>query len=291
MRSFTLIMVMLVAYNHCFAQKTVEELAELPAKKFFRDVYYDTSLGNNLVKLLNKRRIKFADLPDLKKVGLLSIYIKDESFRKGRKGGVIYNHDKEENLLSAGVLDASLNSVKQILTKLDIQLMSSDEYLTDEDKKREYNNFVFNYSSITEAKKFSDFFVRNNESFASPADYRMIYSTFEGGTAKEITNSLGNLSAKLGLDALLTIEIQTRTTNKSVILESITVVMHGTHPTLKDEGLFFGIGKYSPSSQVPFAEIVDEDIKRARFEGFETIMTRLVSGLAEVAIGEIESIE
>ncbi|MGB3464003.1 MAG: hypothetical protein WBA74_01980, partial [Cyclobacteriaceae bacterium] len=85
--------------------------------------------------------------------------------------------------------------------------------------------------------------------------------------------------------------IQTRATVKSILLESITFVIHGAHPTIPDEGLYLGMGKYQPKSQVAFAEIDDFDITRTRFDGFEPIMERLMIGLMEIIIGEIDSIE
>lgn len=274
-----------------YSQKTVEELAQTSPKKFFKDVFYDTSLGDDLVKLLNKRRIKFDDLPDLNRVGVLSVYIKDDAFRKGRKGGVTYNQGYNENILAAGILDASYISVDDVLDKLDIELLNTEEYLASENKKQVYDNFEFNYSSIPEAKKFGEFIARNEGVYATPKDYKMIFAAFQGGNQDVIINGIGSLCSLFELDALLTIEIQTRTTNKSIVLESITVVMHGRHPVLPDEGMLYATGKYAPSGMVPFAEIKEGKINRSRFDGFETILTRLVSGLAEVVLGEIESIE
>jgi len=291
MRVYAVIVLILISSTFSNGQKTIEELGELPARKFFKDVYFDTSLGNDLVKLLNRDRIKLEDLPELKRVGLASIFIKDDAFRKGRRGGVTYNHNQEENELAAGILNASMNSLKEVLNKLNITLLGSEDYLDDDEKKRLYKNFVFNYTGIPEAKKFGEFFERNKESPGSPAGYKPIFSTYEGGTSKSIVNGLGALSDELGLDALITLEIQTQTTNKSVVLESITVVMHGPHPTLKDEGLFMGIGQYSPSKQLAFAEVSGDNIKQGRYIGFGSILTRLVTGLAEVAIEEIVSIE
>lgn len=284
------IIVLLVSLK-CYPQKTVEELASTSPKKFFKDVFYDTSLGNDLVKLLNKKRIRFGDLPNLKKVGLLSVYIRDDAFRRGRKGGIIYDQGYKENVLAAGILDASYNSIAEILGKLGMELLTPAEYLTDEDKEGLYRNFEFNYTSIPEAKKFGDFFTRNEGVYATPNNYEMIYAAYQGGNPEIIINSVGSLCSQFNLDAFLTIEIQTRTTSKSVILESITVVMHGRHPVLADEGMLLATGKYAPSSMVPFAEIEEDQINRSRFDGFDTILTRLVSGLAEIVLGEIESIE
>ena len=175
-----------------FSQKTVEELAQTSPKKFFKDVFYDTSLGDDLIKLLNKKRIKFDDLPELNRVGVLSVYIKDDAFRKGRKGGVTYNQGYNENILAAGILNASYNSVDDVLGKLDIELLKTQEYLIDDDKKEAYENFEFNYSSIPEAKKFGEFTSRNEGVYATPEDYRMIYAAFQGGNPDVILNGVGS---------------------------------------------------------------------------------------------------
>ena len=95
-KSFAAIALCLVS-SWCLGQATLEELAELPNRKFYKDVYYDTSFGDDLIRLLNKRRMRIEDLPELKKVGLLSVFIRDDAYRKGRRGGVTFNHGAEEN--------------------------------------------------------------------------------------------------------------------------------------------------------------------------------------------------
>ena len=291
MRKLFAVLALCLLANVCLGQKTIEELADLPKKKFFKDVYYDSDFGRSLVKLLNKKRIRFEDLPELKKVGLLSVFIRDDSYRKGRRGGVTYNHDSEENKFASGILEMSIGEIQQSLAKLDMELITSDVYLDTEEKKRQYRVFNFNYSMIPEAKSFGEFFIRNEKAKGSPQGYKPIYATFNNGEDESIVNPVGTLATGLELDALMTIEILTRTTGKSILLESITVVIHSAHPTLPEEGLHVGVGQYAPFRQVAFAEIVDGEIKRERYDGFATILSRLVTGLAEIAREEILSIE
>ena len=291
MRKVVAALAMSLLVNYCLGQDTIEELADLPDKKFFKDVYYNSSFGRDLVKLLNKRRIKIEDLPDLQRVGLLSIFVRDDAFRKGRRGGLTYNHDSEENKFAAGILEVSLGKIREAMSEADIELITSDVYLDSDEKKREYRIFNFNYSAIPEARPFGEFFIRNEKAKGSPAGYKPIYATYKNGEDESIVNPVGTLARALDLDGLMTIEILTRTTTKSVVLESVTVVIHSAHPAQPEAGMHVGVGQYAPSLQLPFVKIEDGQINTARYDGFATILSRLVAGLAEIAREEILSIE
>ncbi|MEL7148539.1 MAG: hypothetical protein AAFO69_19350, partial [Bacteroidota bacterium] len=228
---------------------------------------------------------------ELNKIGLLSVFIKDDSYRKGRRGGITYNATENENQFAAGIMEVSFEHIKEVLSEMDMVLVSSEEYLDDEEKQRVYRTFDFNYSEIPEARSFGEFFDRNKQAKGSPEGYKPIFATYNEGQDQPIVNRVGALASALELDALLTIEILTRTTPKSIVLESITVVLHSAHPTLSEEGMHVGVGQYAPSRQVAFVEIVGQDIKRERYDGFATILSRLVGGLVSLAREEILSIE
>ncbi len=272
-------------------QKNLEDLGNIPIKKYFKDTFLYSTINKDLIKLLNKGRIGIEELPKLEKIGLLSIYIKDEAFRKGRRGGATYRHAENENQLTAGILKAALPSIKKGMKEMGIKLLTPDLYLDDEDKKFLYRNFSINYSGMPEAKRFGEYFDRNTDSFASPSNYKTLYTTYSGENSDEIVHQMGVLSKELGLDAVMVIEVTTQTTGKTFIFESVTGMLFAPDPSDDNYGLLLGSCKYAPSRLLAFASWENDQIDQSRYDGFDPIISRMTNHLTEVVLDEINSIE
>jgi len=291
MKKILFLNLLIAVSSAVYAQKTIEDLGNLSDKKFFKNTYVFTELNRTLVKQLNKGRIEIEELPQIRNVGLLSIYIKDPAFRKGKRGGVIYKNAPNGNQLVAGILDEFLALTNKSLGAFGMQIKTPDQYLNSDDKKSTYKNFFINYSLVPEAKKFGQFFDKNTESYASPEGYRTIYTTVAGDEIEVIVDQVGEITSELGLDAFITIEIGTQTTGKSIILESVTAMLVAPDPSGRSGGILLGSSKYSPTKLLAFASHSNGEINESRLDGFGPIVNRLVTNLGATVIEEIDAIE
>jgi len=211
-----------------FSQKTIKEWSELDAKKWKKQLTYNTYLGNL------KRYVKSANQkPQLNKVGLLTFYMFTPTPTLNSL-----------NLLSPAQITNSGSSyiAEELFTQAypglingfkekGITLLALNEYLDTDEKKSLYNSTEFEPSALGKgtakwAAKLSGR-AYGGDAKATPEGYKLITET---NWDIKLMRTTGDFAKKVGVDAVLSVQHQISWDGKVLYFGPLTMSIIGPNP-------------------------------------------------------------
>lgn len=248
-----LVLVFLCSLNTANAQKSMEDLADLKERKWDKLVksYKNNSTWIDQLKgLLNEDLLKEENLPNPKKIGVLTMQIWDKSITKvstfktkspfTTTTTTLYSKNyltpSGSNIVADKFLDNMLPVLKSKFNEENISLLEPKDYLTNEEKTGVYEDGVnrVELSGLSKTlQKLNKFLTKKDlevEGSLSATGYE-----FYPLSAKLVSNdfkapaSVGLIAEELELDAVLiiTINVSLEKRGKSLVLHGVETAIVG----------------------------------------------------------------
>lgn len=299
--------VLLLIGSNLYAQKTITELSELSDKKFEKSVdIVNNAMSGMIVSTAKKARKKGYEVPEnlkpeLKKVGLITFFLVDESWvefsKQGQGGWGLYSR-KEDYLTPAGsetfvnqFYKSGLSSLQKSFADKGYEVLLPEEFLDTEEKKSTYESYEIELSKLAKiAKGLSNHLTKTYEkSPAVPEGFRLIQElTALDGLDKKAGQSAGELAKLLGLDAILTVKILVQLDKKELNLLAVEEYLHGSNPVpngdygpygkylLQKDGVIYAGAPLRLKKPIQFAEVhKKEGVSNIDIDGFDKVVQRL----------------
>lgn len=227
------------------AQKSIQDLAELKDRKWDKLVksYKNNSTWIDQLKgLLNEDLVSEDNLPNPKKIGVLTMQIWDKSITKSSKIGNTTLFSKNyltpsgNNIVADKFLDNMLPILKTKFEEENISLLEPKDYLTNEEKTNIYKEGVkkIELSGLSKSlQKLNKFFTKKDLEVQGslsatgyefyPLSAKLVSSDFKAPA------SVGLIAEDLELDAVLiiTINVSLENRGKSLMLHGIETALVG----------------------------------------------------------------
>ncbi len=235
------------------AQKSFSDLGNLKDRKWKK---VTKSYANNsnfipqLEGLISIKVLDKSDVPNPKKIGLLSFQIWDESITKSRKSGNWKYYEKHwltdsgSNIVADRLLEIIYPVLEKEFQQKDINIQQPTKFLDSEEKKEIYSNDIPNIelSGITKFANNSIFRrlqgIRSGQGSTAATNYTF-FPVGANVYASDIKSpaQIGKIAEKLGLDAVLIIGIKVSIERggKSLVFRGIDTVISG--PINDDESI------------------------------------------------------
>ncbi|WP_178989397.1 hypothetical protein [Winogradskyella schleiferi] len=296
------------------AQKSMQDLAELKDRKWDKLVksYKNNSTWIDQLKgLLNTDLLSEDNLPNPKKIGVLTMQIWDKSITTSSKIGNTTLFSKNyltasgSNIVADKFLDNMLPILKTKFKEENISLLEPKDYLTNEEKTNIYKEGVnkVELSGLSKSlQKLNKFFTKKDLEVQGslsatgyefyPLSAKLVSSDFKAPA------SVGLIAQDLELDAVLviTINVSLEKRGRSLVLHGIETALVG--PIDDDTGKEFkgvigagmmnkyrdGLSFSSVYFEVEPFEIAELDKKSGNFEewyleGLDTVTSRMYDDL------------
>ena len=229
--------------NPINAQKSVQDLAELNDRKWDKLVksYKNNSTWIDQLKgLLNEDLLKEENLPNPKKIGVLTMQIWDKSITKSSKIGNTTLFTKNyltptgSNIIADKFLSEMLPTLQQKFQEQNISLTEPKDFLDNEEKSKSYKDGVNKVEMSGLSKALRNSFTRmltgdvkgqGSLSATGYEFYPLRASIF--ATDFKAPASIGLISEELNLDAVLIL-----TVNVSLVKNGKSLVLHGIETAL-----------------------------------------------------------
>ncbi|MBO3115943.1 hypothetical protein J4050_04250 [Winogradskyella sp. DF17] len=225
------------------AQKSIQDLAELKDKKWDKLVksYKNNSTWIDQLKgLLNENLLSEDNLPNPKKIGVLTMQIWDKSVTKSSKIGNTtlftknYLTPSGSNLVADKFLNEMLPIFQNKFQEQNISLLEPKDFLTGEEKINVYKEGVNNVEMSGLSKALRNSFTRmltddvKGQGSLSATGYEFYpLSASIVATDFKAPASIGLIAENLDLDAVLIL-----TVNVSLIKNGKSMVLHGIETAL-----------------------------------------------------------
>lgn len=220
------------------AQKSLQDIAELNDKKWDKLVksYKNNSTWiDQLQGLLNEELLAEENLPNPKKMGVLTLQVWDKSVtNKGKVANTtVYTRNyltpQGGNVIADKFLETMLPIFEDHFEAKGIALVEPKEFLTDDDKKMIYQEGVnkIEVSGLVKSLLSINTFLSNTDkevegaAAASGYEFYPVSASIMSSDFKSPA-SLGLIVEDLGLDAVLVL-----TVNVSLVRNGRTLVLHG----------------------------------------------------------------
>lgn len=236
--TLVLALFLLALSSPSYAQKSIQDLAELKDNKWNKLVksYKNNSTWiDQLQGLLNEDLLKEENLPNPKKIGVLTMQIWDKSITTSSKIGNTTLYTKNylspsgSNLVADKFLNEMLPVFRQEFQEQTILLIEPTDYLSDEDKTKIYKEGVSQVEMSGLSKALRNSFTRmltgdvSGQGSLSATGYEFYpLSASIVATDFKAPASIGLIAEKLELDAVLII-----TVNVSLVKNGKSMVLHG----------------------------------------------------------------
>ncbi|WP_439130708.1 hypothetical protein [Polaribacter sp.] len=247
------VLFLLVFVLNSQAQKSFSDLGSLKDRKWKKVTKSYANNSNFIPQLEGLIGIKVLDkndVPNPKKIGLLSFQIWDESITKSRKSGNWRYYEKHwltdsgSNIIADKLLDIMYPVLEKEFQNKGIKLQQPTKFLDSEEKKKIYSNDIPNIelSGITKFANNSIFRrlqgMRSGQGSTAATNYTFfpvgadVYSSDIKSPAQ-----IGKIAEKLDLDAVLIIGIKVSIERggKSLVFRGVDVVISG--PINDDESI------------------------------------------------------
>lgn len=303
MKKLLLAPVLILAMSTVIAQKSIRELSELKDKKFEKllDKADFRSEIPRFVKNYEKQTNQTLGSVklDFERVGILTFFTADHSVidYKAKKRGGVY----ESYLSEAGgktIVDPfyaeALPEMKRAFQKHGISLEVPSEYVTDRDV---YENYEVEVSKLVSGLlKAGNYLTGQKEKSLVAADGYRVFptTTLVSGSDMKVMRSMGTLCEKLGVDALLSVQILTSKEKSDIGLKAVRIALHCPNPVPDHPDINYGLGFYYEGilagyvgmefdDSLVFAELPRKarQIKNMETEGFAVVIQRMVSDLLQ----------
>lgn len=238
----TFLSIFVINYSGVYAQKSMNELAALPAKKFMKMV---TTTPSGVRVAVDARQLSWDNLPPkIENVGLLSFFV----YSSGNNGNGYYSALTEEggNVLATQLKAAAVPNLTSSLKSNGFALIEPKAFASTDAQKGIYENSKIELSGAMKfAQGFQNRFGKgetDNES--AVADGYVLYTASLMGEDIKLSRGVGKVAKELDLDATLTVHFETDLSGKNIVLEGITLSMHAPNPEPYDANKTYkGISK------------------------------------------------
>ena len=274
---FSSIIIAILCYTSCYAQSAFKTLADFTKEKdeiFLRNVFVDSDIKKVLKREIKEGLVTPENLTPLK-IGLITTYLYEEKYIFP-KSHILYLHSNTDGGSPYFVEKITLPSIKGLKDALidnGFQLLEPSEFLSSAEIK--------DYKDLAEkTNRVNDLFVRTvKEAKLSPAPsgYEFIYSMALDGRSGKVSDNFGEFARKMGLDAVLSLEIGTVYQKKTIYLSQVIISMHSW---VKDnqgkyKSLLMNIYQFSPDFYYPIIGIVNGKAAHENLVGFEELANRI----------------
>ena len=236
-----LLIILLIPACQVFAQKTIKEYVEKTNReKIKKNIVMpagstpQTAGGYSDGHGINPLLTSVKQLPDT--VALITMHIYDIGTSNHIKNVSVTYYSLSEkggNKMANLIAESSVNQLKEAFKKQGVVLLTPDEFLnTEEKRKYYYNTFT---PGISKLGKFLSGIETKQNDIAVAADS---YRTFDISAATDFlrAESLGaDLAAKLGVDGVLSIAVELVSDKKNIAMNGTKMVLHGPNPIAKED--------------------------------------------------------
>ena len=220
MACFTL----LVISNTVFAQKSIQDIAQMKDKKWeklSKGKYHYRNELPQLEGLINTELLKEENTPNPKNIGILTFQLWDETTWKSQKaGGWVYYtknflSENGSNIVSNKIMEKILPGIKAEYKNAGINLLEPKEFIDNEEKRQVYANGASQVELSGLVKFLSNgFFNRLQGERSGQGSVSADGYAFYPVTAKLVSQdfkapaSIGKITEQLGIDASLLIAMK-----------------------------------------------------------------------------------
>ena len=256
-----------------YAQKTFVEFIGESDKVFFDGVFANSELKKNLKNEIKSGSVTEQNLKP-KKIGLLTVYLFEENYRK-RKAHLtfIYSREGELNYFFNRVSERALEGLNKGFGSSGYELVSGNELIDTEEKKLAFEEAQSNINGL------SDPFLQTLETYEmtpSSASSPFVYSFIEDGTNGYVADELATLAQKLGVDALLTVQLSTLYQTATISFSSVNFILHGINPAAPEgeQGCVLSTYSLYPDYPYPFVSVRNAKTSSERFGAYNRLLER-----------------
>lgn len=268
----SILLVALVLCNICLAQdeiKTLKEFTAEPDEVFFGHVEVFSELSKTLKKEIRDGLVTAENLKP-KKVGLITTYLFEEKFTF-RKAHILYLYSKEgeTNYFFNKMAIPLVEGLKEAFNGSGIELYTPSEFIESSADQESYEKLA---KKLRTGDPFAQT-ARDMKLDPSGGEFEFIYTLSKDGESSKIMDELAEFAQSQGMDALLSVEINTKYMTKSVTFNALQLTLHGMNPDDK-KGLLFN--RYSLFSDMyyPVAFIKGGKLEWEEFTGFQKLGER-----------------
>jgi hypothetical protein len=239
-----LLLVLFISSSGVVAQNSIQEFVDKTGKeKIQKGIVMDAGSkpvtaggfqdghGKNVL-LVSKNQI-----PDT--VALITLYIYDLGSTTVSRGGnaVVTTHTwlspKGGNALANGVLQSSINNLKESFKNQGVVLLTPEEYLNTPEKRNDYyKNFT---PEVSKLGKFLGNLENKHTDIAVAADDYRCFDIAAAGDHLRSQSYGGNLAKKLGVKGVLSIAVELQSDNKNVNMHGVKMALHGPNLVPKED--------------------------------------------------------
>lgn len=249
--------------------KSLKEFTEDPDEIFFGHVEVFNDLSKTLKKGIRDGVIT-ADNLKPKRIGLITTYMFEEKFTF-RKSHLLYLYSKEgeQNYFFNRMATPLVEGIKQAFAGSDIELVTPSEFIDTPYEKDAYEK-------LSKKLRTMDPFVQTVKEMKlepSAGEFEFIYTLSKDGESSKIMDGLAEFAKTQGLDAVLSVEINTKYMTKSITFNALQFTLHAVNP---DDGKGILFNRYSLYSDMyyPMAFIKGGKLQWEDFEGFQELGKR-----------------
>ena len=290
------------------AQKTLQELADLDDKKFGKLTYVAT--GSEIVttysEILKAKKMEVPDnlAPDLKRVGLVTYFLVDESIISASAKGwsADYLTPEGSKTFVQDFYDRSFADMKLAFADQGIALLLPEEFITNEAQQDAYNNTVVEVSKLGKVALAMQkhLYKTSDQSAAVPPGFRLIAELLStGGADMKALDGAGNLATGLGLDAILAVQITLQLDGNKLYYVSTEMAMHCPNPLPPDPnknwigkyyyGYHLAVARIAGKEPILIAKVHKKSVEDKQLEGYGTVHQRLTQYLLQQATTAFDS--
>lgn len=204
----TLILLLLVCKYSVSGQndvKTIQDYVNETDEVFFGEVQLFSNLSKTLKKEIREGSVTAQNLKP-KRIGLITTYMFDEKFTS-RQSHFIYVHSENEevNYFFNQMGEPLVEGVKSAFQNADFELVTPSAFITNTEEQEEYEKLA---KQLKTADPFAQT-IRDYGMNASGGEFEFIYTLSKDGESSKIMDGLADYAKTQGLDAVLSIEINT----------------------------------------------------------------------------------
>lgn len=280
---------LLLVCTQAGAQQTIVEFIGESDKIFFDGVFANSDLKKKLKSKIKDGSVTEATLTP-KKIGLISLYLYEENFRK-RKAHLtfIYSSEGRTNYFYNQLVGPATNGIKAGFEGSGFQLVTGDELFNSDAKKAALAKAQEAINSL------DDPFLQTLSGYEmSPTSDTepFVYAMLEDGTNGFVADELATLAKALEVDALLTVQLSTLYQTSTISFSSIEFILHGVDGSEADgeQGCILTSYSLYPDFPYPFVSIRNGKTFSERFGAYRKLLERSTENYLEYTKETIEGL-
>ena len=276
-------------YFDSYGQQTIVEFIDESDKIFFDGVFASSDLKKKFKPKIKDGSITEASLTP-KKIGLVSLYLYEENFRK-RKAHLtfIYSSEGSANYFYNQLARPALNGLKAGFAKSGYELLIGDDLFDTDSKKAALSRAQESINSL------DDPFLQTllgYEMTPTSATDPFVYTMIEEGTNGFVADELAILAKVLEVDALLTVQLSTLYQTSTISFSSIAFILHGVDQSapVGEQGCVLTSYSLYPDFPYSFVSIRNGKAFSERFEVYRKLLERSTEDYLEFTSNTIKDL-